>query len=161
MSVCDSKETEAHTARRACRIVTDINNPPYFVSSQSVDKYIAYVVVGGWGYCYNGVNIHTFSLFCIEWIYASKCQFKGCFSVAINYHTHTSINYHFKVLAWTVNMSTGVIKNWILVCFQRFYSDKITALGYAFIVFPKKITVFWCMFIIFTSITGQFKVWLQ
>ena len=33
-----------------------------------------------------------------------------------------------------------------------FYSDKMTASEYALIVFSIKITVFWCMFIIFTSI---------
>ena len=35
-----------------------------------------------------------------------------------------------------------------------FYSDKMTVLEYAFIVFSIKITVFWCMFIVFTSING-------
>ena len=48
----------------------------------------------------------------------------------------------------------GNIRNWILVCFHRFFSDKMTALKYVFVVFSKKITVLWCMFIFYTSING-------
>ena len=44
------------------------------------------------------------------------------------------------------------IRNLILVCFHRFCSDIITTLNYGFIVFSKKITVFWCIFIAHTLI---------
>ena len=38
--------------------------------------------------------------------------------------------------------------------FHRFYSDKIIVLKYAFIVFSNKIIIFWCIFIVYTSING-------
>ena len=34
----------------------------------------------------------------------------------------------------------------------------MTALGYAFIVFSIKITIFWCIFIVFTSRNGIIQV---
>ena len=50
MRAWDSGEIEAHAAGRACRIINDIINPPYFVSSsQSLDKYMGYVLFGDWG----------------------------------------------------------------------------------------------------------------
>ena len=48
----------------------------------------------------------------------------------------------------------GGIRNLILVCFHRFYSDKMIALKYVFIVFFKKNTVFWSIFIVYTLING-------
>ena len=39
--------------------------------------------------------------------------------------------------------------------FSQIFSDNITALKYDFIVFSKKkITIFWCIFIVYTSING-------
>ena len=51
----------------------------------------------------------------------------------------------------------GGITDWILVPFQIFSisSDKTTALKYVFIVFStKKISIFWCIFIVYTSRNG-------
>ena len=53
------------------------------------------------------------------------------------------------------------IRNRILVCFHRFYIDKITASEYVFIIFLIKTTIFWCMFIVFASANHLFKVPLQ
>ena len=36
-------------AGRACKIIIDIINPPYFVSSSVFDKYMGYILLGGWG----------------------------------------------------------------------------------------------------------------
>ena len=55
-------------------------------------------------------------------------------------------------------MSKGDIRNYVLVSFHMSYIDKIIASEYIFIVFSIKTIVFWCMFIVFTSINGQFKV---
>ena len=52
----------------------------------------------------------------------------------------------------------GGIRNWTLVCFHMFYSNKITALEHGFIVFSIKITIFWYIFIVFTSINSVIQV---
>ena len=50
MWACDSGEIEANSTERGCRIIHDTINPPYFVSSsQFFDKYIGYILFGGWG----------------------------------------------------------------------------------------------------------------
>ena len=46
------------------------------------------------------------------------------------------------------------IRNSILVCFHMFCSDKMIALKYAFIIFSKKINIFWCILIVYTLING-------
>ena len=48
---CDNGEIEANATMRACRIINDTINPPYFVSSsQLFDKYMGYVLFGYWGF---------------------------------------------------------------------------------------------------------------
>ena len=51
----------------------------------------------------------------------------------------------------------GGIRNWILVCFHTFYSDKMIILKFVFIVFSKKTTDFWCIFIVYALINGPIQ----
>ena len=72
MGVCDSGKIETLTTERACKIIFDIINPPYFVSShfvlwsKSFDKYMGYVHLDGWVLpimANKGITFKTFGIY--------------------------------------------------------------------------------------------------
>ena len=123
------------------------------------------------------MNISTHSLFCIEWIYASKYRFKGVFWCTYKLpHLHCDKSplqstclsspklphlycdklplqkYLPKQSMCLMGEGVGgggVLENWILVCFHSFLVIKWPSQ-----IFSIKITILWCIFIVYTSING-------